>query len=71
MEGPTPVSSLLHSSTMVVARVWLVIQIGDLILLLGFIYVVVLAFTYTTWVDIKKLIAISTSLHLAMMLLSR
>jgi len=67
MEGPTPVSSLLHSSTIVVARVYLIMLIPNNIPIV--LVVVLLAVNMVRQIDVKKNIAYSTSIHLVLMVL--
>ncbi len=77
MEGPTPVSALLHAATMVTAGVFLVIRFSFLFLyfpnLLGLMTVfgaltaLVAASTAVFQYDIKKIIAFSTCTHLGYM----
>ncbi len=83
MAGPTPVSSLLHSSTMVVAGVFLVarlypvfwegLQIGDtginFIVLIGGITIVIAALLAFVQSDIKKVLAYSTVSQLGYMMM--
>lgn len=67
MEGPTPVSSLLHSSTIVVARVYLMMLIPNNVpIVLGMI---LLAINMVRQIDVKKNIAYSTSIHLVLIVL--
>lgn len=69
IERPTPVSSLLHSSTIVVARVILsMILRGSIVL--GVTAVVIMSMFLPCWFDGKKIIALSTSVHLVVMFLS-
>ena len=80
IEGPTPVSRLLHSSTMVVAGVYLLLKLHPIILSLGFgslsafiaITSRITIFFSSLWAisqtDVKKIIALSTTSQLSMMM---
>ena len=77
MEGPTPVSALIHAATMVAAGVYLLVRIGFLIALVpyargghrwfGIVTAVMAALMATQQSDIKRVLAYSTLSQLGYM----
>ena len=80
MEGPTPVSALIHAATMVAAGVYLVARLMPVFELTPTVLVVVASVGVVTFVfagtialvvtDIKRVLAYSTVSHLGLMMLS-
>lgn len=80
MEGPTPVSGLIHSATMVIAGVFLIIQTfpiintsAELLLIIMFVGTVstlITSLVATTSFDIKRIIANSTASHIGLMFMA-
>jgi len=80
MEGPTPVSALIHSATMVAAGVFLISRlypvyyqsafVMNFILVIGLITAVLASFFAITCRDIKRILAFSTSSQLGIMFIA-
>ena len=81
MEGPTPVSALIHAATMVVAGVFLVARTYPLfdaydavplmvVAIVGLVTALVTATIALVATDIKRILAYSTVSHLGLMMLS-
>ncbi len=80
MEGPTPVSALIHAATMVTAGVYLVVRMSplftlapfarDVIALIGGITAIYSALSATSQRDIKRVLAYSTLSQLGLMFLA-
>lgn len=77
MEGPTPVSALIHAATMVTAGIFLVTRISpllqfsqialNLIIIFGVITTLIFSFSGQNTNDLKKIVASSTASQLAYM----
>ena len=80
MEGPTPVSALIHAATMVVAGVYLVARLFPLyrmeevsltiVTVVGAITALYAAMVACTQIDIKRVLAFSTISQIAFMMVS-
>lgn len=80
MEGPTPVSALIHAATMVVAGVYLVARLFPLYLMepsamqiivwVGALTALYAAMVACTQIDIKRVLAFSTISQIAFMMVS-
>jgi NADH-quinone oxidoreductase subunit L len=80
MEGPTPVSSLLHSATMVTAGIYLIIRssfifsltphISTIMAILGVFTAIISGFMGLSQYDLKRIIAYSTCSQLGFMILA-
>ena len=80
MEGPTPVSALIHAATMVVAGVYLMVRLFpiynmipealDLIAVIGLLTAVVAGAIALSMTDLKRILAYSTISHLGFMMLA-
>ncbi len=79
MEGPTPVSALIHAATMVTAGVYLMARLSPILALahaasttiaiIGVVTAFVAAMAATSQTDIKKIVAFSTVSQLGYMML--
>lgn len=81
MEGPTPVSALIHAATMVVAGVYLVARLFpvfaiscpaalDLVMVIGVLSAILAALIACTQTDIKRVLAYSTMSQIGYMMFS-
>ena len=80
MKGPTPVSALIHSATMVAAGVFLLIRlyplfslnnvILEIISIIGILTALICSIAALTQTDIKKILAYSTNAQLGLMFLA-
>ncbi|YP_002889390.1 NADH dehydrogenase subunit 5 (mitochondrion) [Cephus cinctus] len=77
MAAPTPISSLVHSSTLVTAGVYLVIRFNDLLMMSGLNELILILSVLTMFMagvsanweyDLKKIIALSTLSQLGLMM---
>lgn len=78
MEGPTPVSALIHAATMVVAGVFLVARLFplfeaadyllDVVLFVGIFTAIIAALMALVVTDLKQVLAYSTISHLGIMM---
>lgn len=78
MEGPTPVSALIHAATMVTAGIYLLVRtyailpplVLHLAVLMGCITMLIAALTATRQTDIKRVLAFSTISQLGYMVVA-
>ena len=80
MEGPTPVSALIHAATMVVAGVYLIVRLFpiyelvpdalDLIAVIGLLTALMAGVMALAMTDLKRILAYSTISHLGFMMLA-
>jgi NADH:ubiquinone oxidoreductase subunit 5 (subunit L)/multisubunit Na+/H+ antiporter MnhA subunit len=80
MEGPTPVSSLIHAATMVTAGIFIILRFSNLFIISNYGYSILLLIGSITLffsatigisqIDIKKIVAYSTCSQLGYMFLS-
>lgn len=78
MAGPTPVSALLHSATMVAAGVYLILRLfplfemveGDVLLWIGAVTALAAALVATMQYDLKRILAWSTVSQLGEMMMA-
>lgn len=80
MEGPTPVSALIHSATMVAAGVYLIARLYPIyslsdgimhfIAIIGFFTALICAYFAITQNDLKRILAYSTNSQLGLMMLA-
>lgn len=80
MEGPTPISALIHAATMVAAGVYMLVRVGflvqaspvalDVIAWIGTITAVMAALIATQQDDIKRILAYSTLSQLGYMIMA-
>ena len=78
MEGPTPVSALIHAATMVAAGVYLLVRVFDLftenallvVAITGMITTLMGALAALSQYDIKKILAYSTMSQLGLMIMA-
>lgn len=80
MEGPTPVSALIHSATMVAAGVYLIArlypifslsnEIMNFIAIIGLVTALMCAYFAITQTDFKRILAYSTNSQLGLMFLA-
>lgn len=80
MEGPTPVSALIHAATMVTAGIFLIIrcshfflytpETNSVMVLVGLLTILFAGFVASVQYDMKKIIAYSTCSQLGFMLVS-